>query len=258
VGWANLVFVWGAVHQAGYWWATREHEGRLPSVPAGLWFSALALAALVVVTALGWYPVAMITIPGAGPDNVIPPTSAILLLAGVQVGIIISSRRPVTRWAGSRKNWRFVVGVSGFMMTIYVWHLTALSFAIAVGIFTFDGVAFSPEPGTAAWWVTRPVFFAVLVAVTAALVAAFGLFERDIDTTPDDRPMPLVAAGMAATIVALGATAFVYLVDRDASLNWWIPVLAIVASASTGAYPDRWNRRLGRRSSPARPRNPAG
>jgi surface polysaccharide O-acyltransferase-like enzyme len=252
-GWANLVFVWGAIHQAGYWWATREREGRLPSVAAGLSVSALSVTALALVTSVGWYPVAMITIPGAGPDNVIPPTSAILLLAAAQGGIIMSTRKPVAHWAKASRTWRLVVGVSGFMMTIYVWHLTALSLAIAVGIFAFDGAAFSPEPGTAIWWLSRPLFFPALVAVTAALVAGFGVFERDIDTTPEDRPMPVVVLGMAATIVALGATAFVYLVDRDASINGWIPALAVVAAVLTGAYPDRWNRRFRRRSSSAHP-----
>ena len=248
VGWANLVFVWGAIHQAGYWWAARDEAGSLPGPRGTLAVSAGSLLTLVAVTAIGWYPVAMITIPGAGENNVIPPTSAVMLLGAVQAGIILATVGPMGRWANSLRNWRFVVGVSGFIMTIYVWHLTALSLTIAVGVFTLDGVAFSPEPGTAAWWMTRPIFYIALIAVTTLLVAIFGVFERDIDMTPNDRPMPIVLVGMVATIVALGATAFVYLVDRDASLNWWIPVLAVVAGALTGAYPSRWSRWIRGRS----------
>ncbi len=243
VGWLNLVFVWGAIHQAGYWWADRESDGSLPRPRTALTGSAASLAALITVTATGLYPVAMIVIPGAGPQNVTPPSSAILLLAGAQIGVILASTGPVARWATNVRSWRFVVGVSGVMMTVYVWHLTSLSLTIALGAFTFDGFAFTPEPGTVTWWVTRPLFFAVLIVVTAVLVAAFAVFERDIDTSAHDRPMPVVLAGMVATIVALGATSFVYLVNEDASVNGWITVLAALAAGMVGAYPDRWNRR---------------
>ena len=241
VGWLNLVFVWGTVHQLGYWWAAREDAGLLPPPVRALGASAASLIALIAVTAAGWYPVAMITIPGGGPQNVTPPTSAVILLSLIQIGIILATRDVVARWADRRGNWRLIVAVSGFTMSIYVWHLTALSLVIAAGIFTLDGAAFSLEPGTAWWWATRPVFYVVLMAVTAFFVTVFGVFERDIDTDTPHRPMPVVATGMALAIVALSGTAFVYLVDRDARLTWWIPVTAIVAAAILGAYPARWH-----------------
>jgi hypothetical protein len=240
VGWLNLVFVWGTVHQLGYWWAAREDAGLLPPPVRALGASAASLIALIAVTAAGWYPVAMITIPGGGPQNVTPPTSAVILLSLIQIGIILATRDVVARWADRRGNWRLIVAISGFTMSIYVWHLTALSLVIAAGIFTLDGVTFSLEPGTAWWWATRPVFYVVLMAVTALFVTVFGVFERDIDTDTPHRPMPVVATGMALAIVALSGTAFVYLVDRDARLTWWIPVTAIVAAAILGAYPARW------------------
>jgi hypothetical protein len=118
-----------------------------------------------------------------------------------------------------------------------VWHLTSLSLTIAAGIFAFDGIAFSLEPGTALWWLTRPVFYVVLIGVTLLFVAVFGRFEHDIDTSAHDRPMPVVLIGMVLTIVALSATAFVYLVDRDANITWWIPVVALAAAGLVGAYP---------------------
>lgn len=243
VGWLNLVFVWGTVHQLGYWWAAREEDDAVLEPGGAMALSAIALAGLVLVTSIGWYPVAMLTIPGGGPQNVTPPTSAMTLLALVQIGVILATVRWVAAWAKSRRSWRFVVAVSGFMMTIYVWHLTSLSLTIAVGIFSFDGIAFSLEPGTALWWLTRPVFYVVLIAVTLVFVAVFGLFEHDIDTSAHDRPMPVVLAGMVLTIVALSATAFVYLVDRDANITWWIPAVSLVAAGLIGAYPASWNPR---------------
>jgi len=243
VGWLNLVLVWGTVHQLGYWWSDREASGDVPAPARSLTLSIAALGGLIAVTWAGWYPVAMITIPGAGPQNVTPPTSAIILLALIQIGIILATIDPIGRWAGRRRNWRFVVAISGFMMSIYVWHLTALSLVIAAGIFSFDGVAFSFEPGTPAWWLTRPLFYAVLIAVTGGLVALFGPFEQDIDTDVPHRPMPIVATGMVTCVAALSATAFVYLVDREAGITWWIPIITVIGAAVVRAYPASWNRR---------------
>jgi hypothetical protein len=243
IGWVNLVLVWGAVHQIGYWWADREASRLLPSPMRSLTGSAVALGTLIAVTWTEMYPVAMITIPGGGPQNITPPTFAVFLLACIQIGVILASSGRVARWASRKRNWRVVVAVSASTMSIYVWHLTALSLAIAVGIFTFDGAAFSLEPGTVGWWLTRPIFYAVLVAVTGALVAVFGRFEQDIDTTSHHRPMPIVIAGMTAAIVSLSATAFIYLVDRDANIAWWIPVLTVAAAFIVGAYPASWRRR---------------
>lgn len=242
VGWINFFFVWATIHQLGYWWSSREKTSNVPTKVRAARLSVIALAGLVAVTWAGWYPVAMITIPGAGPNNVTPPTSAMTLLALVQIGVILATAPAMQRVMQDTRRWRIVVAVSGFMMTIYVWHLTALSLVLAVGIFTFDGAAFSMEPGTAAWWVTRPVFYAVLIVVTAGLVAVFGLFENDIDLSEDHRPVPVVAIGMAATIIALAAMAFIHLVNRHAAINWWIPAVAVFAAFLTGAYPVSWKR----------------
>jgi hypothetical protein len=113
---------------------------------------------------------------------------------------------------------------------------------LAIGIFAFDGIAFAIEPGTAAWWLTRPVFYGVLIVVTSVIVVAFSVFEQDIDTTQHNRPMWMVTAGMTATIAALASTAFIHLVERDASINWWIPVLTLVAAVAMRAYPASWKR----------------
>jgi len=242
IRWLNLVFVWATVHQLGYWWEARDRTDRVLTAPRALLLSGGALGTLIAVTVVEWYPVAMITIPGEGPNNVTPPTSAMTLLALVQIGVILATVGPVTRLASRRPRWKVVVAVSGFMMTIYVWHLTALSLSLAVGIFTLDGVAFSIEPGTAVWWMTRPIFYVVLAIATGLLVMAFARFEQDIDTTTHSRPMVFVVIAMTATITALAATAFIHLVERDASINWWIPALAVAAAFAMRAYPAGWGR----------------
>ncbi|MCL1599880.1 MAG: acyltransferase, partial [Actinomycetia bacterium] len=186
IGWVNYVFVWGFVHQLGYAWATRDTRDRHISTGFGIAVAAGALAALVGLTTYDWYPVAMVTIPGGGPNNITPPNVAVGVLALIQIGIILATKNGVGRIAWRPKVWRWIVAVSGFMMTIYLWHLTSLSLLTALGMFTFDGIALSLEPGTAVWWVTRPVFDIVLGTATALLILLFGRFEIDVNTTYRD------------------------------------------------------------------------
>jgi hypothetical protein len=242
VGWINYLFVWSFVHQLGYAWATADTSQRPTTARIGFGLAAVSLATLVVLTTLGWYPVAMVTIPGGGPNNITPPNMAVGILALVQIGIILASRNAVGRFASRPRAWRWIVAISGLMMTIYLWHLTSLSLITAIGIFAFDGVFFSIEPGTSLWWITRPVFDVVLAAGLALLIAIFGRFEIDINTTFRPMSRRFVTIGLVTTIVALIGTAFAGIVTREGAINWWIPIAAIVAAGLIGAYPASWNR----------------
>jgi hypothetical protein len=55
-------------------------------------------------------------------------------------------------------------------MTAFLWHLTALFLLSAVQMALGAG---SPPIRSAAWWATRPVWIALLAAVTAALILVF-------------------------------------------------------------------------------------
>ena len=242
VGWINYLFVWSFVHQLGYAWATADRSRRSIPAPFGLGLGAVSLAALVLVTTLGWYPVAMVTIPGGGPNNITPPNMAVGILALVQIGVILASKGFVGRFASGKDAWRWIVAISGLMMTIYLWHLTSLSLTTAVGIFTFDGVFFSIEPGTALWWITRPLFDVLLAAGLAVLIAIFGRFEIDINMSFQPMSRRFVTIGLVTTIIALSGTAFAGIVTRDGTINWWIPVTAVVAAGLIGAYPGSWSR----------------
>lgn len=243
VGWINYVFVWSFVHQLGYAWAAADGNER--SIPAqfGLGLAAVSLAALIVLTTVDWYPVAMVTIPGGGPNNITPPNMAVGILALVQIGVILATSSVIGRFASRRHVWRWIVAVSGLMMTIYLWHLTSLSLVTAVGIFAFDGVFFSIEPGTALWWMTRPLFDLVLLTGLAILIVIYGRFETDINTSFRPMSRRFVTIGLVTTIVALAGTAFAGIITRDGAINWWVPATTIVAAALIGAYPQSWSRR---------------
>jgi hypothetical protein len=88
-------------------------------------------------------------------------------------------------------------------MTAFLWHLTALFLAVLalrrVGVVP-------PEPASAAWWATRPVWLLLLAAVTAVLVAAFRRFEAP---TPPSGPGRAGDGRLADAVAAVGAAACV-------------------------------------------------
>ncbi|MFO7700761.1 MAG: acyltransferase [Acidimicrobiia bacterium] len=242
VGWANFLFVWAGVHQLGYWWATREitRGGVQPSTGAAV--AVGSLGALILVTWIGWYPVAMVGVPGSELTNMTPPTFAIALLGFTQAGIIWATSAPISRFAHRRRAWRVIVAVSGVIMTIYLWHLTAMTLVASVFLFAFDGAAFRIEPGTTRWWFTRVVWLAVLTTVTLILVAIFARFEWRVRSTPAPAHTHSVIVGILLLAGAAAAVAYFGLATTDATVNWIIPIAAFAGAAIMGAYPARARR----------------
>ena len=237
IGWVNYVFVWGLVHQLGYWWAERD-AGETPIRPNTGWLLfAGALSALVVVTWIGLYPVAMVGIPGSEVTNMTPPTFGIALLGFCQAGAILGLRPMVERLTRRLRAWHAVVAVSGVLMTVFLWHLGAMSLVAAVGLFAADGAMFRIEPGTGAWWLTRPVWLLVLSIVTVGLVALFAPFEWKISKTPPPTRAAAVVAGLLLCAGSAAAVAYFGLATKEAAVNWIIPGMAIAGAALVGAYP---------------------
>jgi hypothetical protein len=242
IGWLNFVFVWAAVHQIGFYWARCDDQGGM--APRTGWLIAgTALGALVVLTAMGWYPVAMVGVPGAGVTNMTPPTFAMLLLGVMQMGVLWGTAATVKRWMAGARAWHAVVGVSGVIMTIYLWHLSAMSLVAAAGLNVFGGAAFEIEPGTTTWWLTRPLWLVVLGSVTAGLVALFARYEWRISDAPTPIHRRIVTAGVLLTAGSAAAVARWGITTPDAEMHWIIPGTALLGAGMLGALPRRKSKR---------------
>lgn len=172
-----------------------------------------------------------------------PPTFAMALLGSMQFGIILGTQAGVRRLTARVRGWHFVVAVSGVLMTIYLWHLSAMSLVAAAGLFAFDGAVFRVEPGTTAWWVSRPLWLGVLVVVTLGLVALFARFEWRISHAPPPRTRRVVTIGMLLIAGSAAAVAGVGITTPDAVIHWSIPGAALLGAAMLGALPERRGRR---------------
>jgi hypothetical protein len=189
IGWTNFVFVWAAVHQLGYAWRDgRFAAGRSALVGLG------GLAVLVALTTVGPYPVSMVGVPGAVTTNNSPPTIALIALGVTQAGFLLAPESRAQRRLSKVRPWTATILVNGSIMTLYLWHLTAMVLLIGASLLA-GGAGMGLAPARGAWWITRPLWLAVLSIATVPFLLTFGRFERP---SPTASTSPAVALAIAA------------------------------------------------------------
>ena len=223
VGFANYVVVWATVHQLGYAWL----DGRLAGTRRRLGLAAVGLVGTVVLVWAGPYPVSMIGLDGAVVNNSYPTRVTLGFLGLLQAGVVLALEPVLARWLERPRPWAATVLVNTRIMTIYLWHLTAMVGVIGLSLL-LDGVGLGVEPLTRGWWLTRPLWWAGLGLVTLGLVALVGRFETPV---PDDSPAPPVWLPVLATVLACGGLGFMAgqgIVD-ESGVTWWWPLLPVAA-----------------------------
>ena len=172
LGWLNYLFVWLAMHQLGYAW----QAGGFGNPWRCLLWAAGGMAALIALVSLGPYPISMVSVRGEEISNSLPPRVTLLALGVFQSGLLLAVEGPARRLLARGVVWTATVLINGLIMTIFLWHVTALLVVTAIAMITKVGIAF--VPGTAAWWLTRPLWFAAIAIVLVPFVALFSRFER--------------------------------------------------------------------------------
>ncbi|UKA58946.1 acyltransferase family protein [Arthrobacter sp. FW306-2-2C-D06B] len=163
----NMLFVWCAVQQFGFFIADGIFAGRSRG-----WFAGLIVGSnllLGFVTGIGVYSGNMIV-------DLNPPNFCMLLL-GLSQAATLQLLRPALAWVAGVRWIRWVVAVAGRRsMTVYLWHLPLL--AAMAGLLLLTDFP-KPEAGTAAWWWARPlVLLGVLVLLVPVLLLCGRLEER--------------------------------------------------------------------------------
>ncbi|HWL50208.1 MAG TPA: acyltransferase, partial [Acidimicrobiia bacterium] len=222
VGFLNYIFVWGTVHQIGFAWL----DGTLEETWKRALMAIAGLAGALLLVGLGPYPVAMVGLDTTEITNSYPPRMTLAFLGMFQSGLALVFEKPLERLTGRRGVWVFVVGVSARIMTLYLWHLTAMVIVVGVSL-GVGGWGLGIEPLSAAWWLTRPIWFLVVGLVTIVMVAVFGRFEspkKDLRPAPASwRPL-LAVLGICA---GLGLLAAIGIADAD-GLNGLVLSLPII------------------------------
>lgn len=173
LGYVNAAVVWVVVHQLGFLW----RDGYLDT-PRRRWV--LAAGGYVVValaTLLPVYPRSMVAVPSEQISHMWPTTAVIAALAVAHTGVITLMWPLLDRWLQRRGPYRVVVFLGGLLLTIFLWHMTALLIVFLV----VEALGFEPsaEP-TAEWWMVRPFWLVAPAVVLAVLVAIFAPVEQRI------------------------------------------------------------------------------
>ena len=199
----NFLLVWLFAHQLGFLYA----DGTLTRWPrrAHAAMAAGGLAALAGLTASGAWPPSMVGLPGDRVSNMNPPSLCIVALTVWLVGLAMLVRDPLRRWLARPRPWTMVVSAGSALMTLFLWHLTALVLAVLV----LHPVGLTqPLPGSPTWWALRPLWLLVPAALLVPLVAVFSRLERPRPSGPAaarvDPPPP---AGRGRVLVAVAGTA---------------------------------------------------
>lgn len=232
VKFANFAFVWLAVHQLGYAWG----EGYFARPARAFAWGLTGLAALLALVFIGPYPVAMIGVPGEAITNSMPPTLALLALGIMQTGFALALEPQARRMLANIRIWTGVVLINGMIMTIYLWHLTAFVL-VMVAAYLLGGVGLEVAPGSGAWWLARPVWFALYIAVTLPLVMIFARFEQAKENpaaaAKGDVPHWRLGVGLALACVGLASTAVLSIASPlgVTGVRLWIVALPFIGAA---------------------------
>lgn len=207
VKWLNFAFVWLGIHQLGYAWS----DGYFQKRARALFFAITGFIALILLVGPGFYPIAMIGVPGEEITNSMPPTLALMALGITQTGLALFLEPAGRRMLDSVKVWASVVLLNGMIMTIYLWHLTAFVLVLIIA-YLLGGIGLESEPGSNAWWLMRPIWFMLYIAALMPLIMIFARFEQAGSIAGKvDRPeiphwrlmlgLIIICAGLASTAV---------------------------------------------------------
>ena len=188
IGLANLFFVWLLVQQIGFWYADGWFAAR------AWWQLALiaviAWAALVPMTFLGPYSFDMLT-------NLNPPTLPLVALAIAQACVLRLLRPALAKLMNTHAARAVVFVVGSRLMTIYLWHLPIILIITGLSLL-IPGAA--PDPGSPAWWLSRPLLYVVVLAGVFGLSFLVGRWEapREVTATP---PTGVVAVAAVLSFI---------------------------------------------------------
>lgn len=160
LGWLGFAPAWAVPWLLGTWWRTARIDERRVGAVVAIVAGAIASA---LVLRFGYGPALIDAIDGQR-SNTTPPTLYTAVVSVAQVGVLLVVARRLDD-IGQRHDLRRPAAAA---MGVYVWHLTALALCIALLALGLP----APTRFSSTWWWTRPLWWAAVLSVTAALVAA--------------------------------------------------------------------------------------
>ena len=98
--------------------------------------------------------------------------------------------------------WSATVLINSMIMTVYLWHMSVLAAVVSLLYYT-GGFALGVEPGTTEWWLQRPIWIGVLLALLLPFSLLLSPFERR-GRSPDARVPGASSQIVGAAMLCLG------------------------------------------------------
>uniref|UniRef100_A0A7V3RFW5 Acyltransferase n=1 Tax=candidate division WOR-3 bacterium TaxID=2052148 RepID=A0A7V3RFW5_UNCW3 len=173
VGWFNVFTVWLFVHQLGFFY----EDDTLINIPVMKKFliAFLGILGLIFLTNFGPYPKSMVGTGFEKISNMNPPTICIVMLSLWLVGLAMILRDVINKWLENANFWLLVILANRWIMTIYLWHLTA--YAISYILLYQIGFGHHITDNITIWWLERPLWIAVPGIFLIIFIKIFGRFE---------------------------------------------------------------------------------
>lgn len=222
IGFANLLLVWLAAQQLGFWIADGSVDRWSRRTLAGVGSGALALAVAVCGAGL------------SSPDlfqALNPPTTALVLLGAAQAAAVVLARGRLQRIAARRRVAAAIGAINARAMTIYAWHMLVL---IGLAGISLASPVLSPEPLGEAWWQSRPVWLLIVAIGVIAVVRVAGVLESGAVAVVIARPAAGAGAPrfepLAAVVLAAAAGVLAVLLAGSAPLTWAVAAIVLLAA----------------------------
>ncbi|WP_166970554.1 acyltransferase family protein [Brevibacterium atlanticum] len=211
-GLPNVAFVWLFAQQIGFClrdgWFSRVRWWNLVLIVAGF-------ACLGLLVILGEYSASMLT-------NQWPPTLPLAVLAVIQAALLTLLHRPLTAIMGTKPAQAIVFFLGSRLMSVYLWHVPAIVLLTGIQLLWLP----MPDPGTGAWWLTRPLFVVAVVVIVWAISSVTRRWES---------PQPILSPRWPSAAVTTIAVA-VFIVQSLAISSYGLDLpLAILGLACTAA-----------------------
>ncbi|MFE8989411.1 acyltransferase [Streptomyces collinus] len=174
LGWVNVAAAWAVPYTLGAAWTRGELERRR----AGWVLLGAGAAATAALVAWAGYPASMVGVPGEGVSNLDPPTLAVVTFGLAQCGLALLLRERLRRAMRRPVAWAAVALVNLSVMTVFLWHQTALMATTATGLLAGRLPGLHTPPDGLGWVGLRLLWLPVFALALAACWGAFRSFER--------------------------------------------------------------------------------
>ncbi len=223
MGWVNYFWVWLAMHHLGFAW----RDKRLGKPAVLLVVSLLALGLLCLLVFTGPYPVAMAGSPGEAVSNTLPPKVTLIALGVLQFGLLLAIEKPMQRLLSRHRVWTATVVINTMIMTVYLWHMTLLVMVLGAS-YIGGGIGLNLEPGSASWWLSRPLWLAALLLLLLPVALWLSPLERRSRAKGEPVPSTSRLIG-GATMAGLGiATVTLYGFDGNPLSGFHVGSLILI------------------------------